>query len=425
MATGAKKPSASGSKRVRKVTKKSVVKKKVVAKKRGSKEVVKKISEETVEVPRVRSAPRSVPASAPAIGGFVSTTSVRAKDVTVFLRQLIMMLDAGTPLLKSLNSLAERGRRSGVRGLIKDIAQYVENGNPLWQAFERHPRYFDTVFVNLIKASEASGTLTTVMRRMVEYREKRDLLRKRVAAAMLYPIILVVACGVVMFVMVKMVIPELEGIFTSAGVEIDGSAAFFIGSANFLGKYWLWLLIVAGAVIAVYKLWYVRNPLRRLTADKIKLKLPVIGPILRKNSIVEFTRTMSLMLSSGLSMMASLELVRSVIYNRAVAQVIQDIRDSVERGAGIEEPLRDSEDVIPSVVTDMLVTGEESGQLDTIAAQIADTYEEEVKISIAALGEALQPILTVIIGVMVGGLVFSLFGPIIKMMEKFSSGGAM
>ena len=351
-----------------------------------------------------------------------SRGGIRGSDITTFLRQLIMLLDAGTPILKSLRSLAERGERAALRALVADIAQYVEMGNPLWQAFERHPRYFDTVFVNLIKASEASGTLTTVLSRTVKYRERREMLRKRVRGAMFYPVILLFACFAAVMFICWVVLPEFEAMFSKFNVELPVLTVYFMAGARIIGHFW-WIGIVAvAALVALYKLWYVRNPVRRVTADRLKLRLPIVGVILRKNAIVEMTRTLALLLKSGLSMMSTLELVRNAIHNRAVAQTLQAMRDSVERGAGLEQPLRQASDVIPAIVADMLVTGEESGRLDSIAEQIADTYEEEVNISLATLGDALQPILTVFIGILVVLVMLAVFVPLVDMINTLGAG---
>jgi type II secretory pathway component PulF len=369
-----------------------------------------------VSVPRVVTAPRPVRF---AVGG-----GVRRNDITVFLRQLILLLDSGTPLLKSLKSLSERGEKEVVRALVSDIAQYVETGNPLWQAFERHPRYFDTVFVNLIKASEASGTLTTVLQRLVVYRERREMLVKRIRGAMMYPVILLVACfGAVLFISM-VVVPEFQTMFEKFNVQLPRLTVYFIGTTTLISRYWWLGVLILAVLIALYKLWYVQNPIRRIRADRMKLRLPVLGPILRKNAIVEFSRTLALLLRSGLSMMATLDLVRNAIHNRAVAHTLQGMRDSVERGGGLEQPMRQASDIIPAVVADMMVTGEESGRLDSIAEQIANAYEEEVNISISTLGDTLQPILTVIIGVLVILLMLSVFLPLVNMINSLGAGGA-
>jgi len=354
----------------------------------------------------------------------VSTGPVRQIDVTTFLRQFIMLVESGTPILKSLKSLAERGRRPSVRKLIGDIAQYVESGNPLWQAFERHPRHFDTVFVNLIKASEASGSLITVLQRVVNYRERHELLRKRVRGGMLYPVVLLLACFAVVLFISKFVMPEFQEMFAKFGQEdLPGLTRAFMGATGFISSWWWACLLVLIGLIVLYKGWWVRSPSRRLAADRAKLGIPILGSIVQKNAIVEMTRMLSLLLRSGLSMMATLELVRNTIHNRAVAEVVQAVRDSVERGEGLEGPLRDASDLIPSVVTDMMVTGEESGRLDDITQQIATTYEEEVNIAIGALGEALQPILTVLIGVLVVLLMLAVFIPMITMLDTLGSAG--
>jgi len=359
----------------------------------------------------------------PNIGGFFSRSSVRSRDVTVFLRQLIMMLDSGMPILRSIRTLAKRGERAAARALVADIASYLEQGNPLWQAFDRHPRYFDSIFVNLIKASEASGTLTTVLRRSVEYRERREMLIKRVRGAMAYPAVLIIACFGVMVLLTKVVVPEFAAMFQKANLEVPNSTKMFLGVSDAVATWWWTPIVVVVALVLVYKFWFVRNPVRRLFADRVKLSVPVIGPILHKNAIVEMTRTMALLLRSGLSMMATLELTRTAIHNRAVAQALQSVRDSVEQGGGMEEPLRRASGVIPAVVTDMFVTGEETGRVDAIAEQIAEVYEEEVSIAVNTIGELIQPIFTVIIGAVVIVLFICLFLPLVSMIDQIASAG--
>ena len=369
----------------------------------------------------VVAAPPSDMARSAASRFFTASSPIRNVDITAFLRQLIMLLEAGTPILKSLKTLAERSQKAEMRRLVADMAQYVEMGNPLWQAFERQDRYFDTVFVNLVKASEASGTLVTVLRRVAAFREQREVLRKRVRGGMLYPVILLFACVAVVLFIALVVIPEFEAMFNKFDVPISSFTRYFMATAKVFGALWFWVsaVVVVVALVAAY-MWYVQNPLRRLTADRMKLRIPIMGNILQKNAIVEFTRTFAMLLKSGLSMMATLGLVEKTIHNRAFAQILQDVRDSVERGGGLEEPMRKAanDKIVPHVVVDMLVTGEESGRLDDIAEQVADTYEEEVNIAIASLGEALQPILTVFIGVLVILLMLAVFVPLLGMMGE-------
>jgi type IV pilus assembly protein PilC len=347
------------------------------------------------------------------------------EHVTTFLRQLIMMLEAGTPLLKTLNTLANRGESSSARAVVADIARHVEEGNALWQAFERHPRYFDPVVVNLIKASEASGTLVTVLKRIVVYREKRRMLQRRVTSALLYPVVVAAVCVLAVFVIAQFVLPQFVDFFDKLDVAVPWYTTAFINTIETITS--MTFIIVGVAILVGLGVLYkvlVSQPLWRLRVDRLKLKIPKIGPsIYKKVAVVEFTRNLSLLLGSGMSMMVTLDLVRRAIHNQAMANVLQSVRDSVERGAGIEEPLRQQARVVPPVVTDMLVTGEESGQLDDIANHIAETYEEEVNITIAGLGEIIQPVLTVFLGGAVLIVALALLMPMINMIQTLGSAG--
>jgi type IV pilus assembly protein PilC len=347
-------------------------------------------------------------------------TKPKARDVNNFLRQLIMLMEAGTPILKSLKTCAIRNEKAAVRTMVSDIAEHVETGNALWQGFERHPHEFDTVFVNLIKASEASGTLSDVLKRQVDYRERREMMVRKLRGAMLYPVVLLFFCGAVLLLISKYVIPEFRKTFLKLGdgslpwetelffsiIEGATSLTFLLGSVS---------AIVA--VVVAYKLW-VLNPLNRIRADRIKLSLPYLGKnIIKKRAVVEFTWTLSMMLRSGLSMMVTLDLVRSAITNRAFANTLNGVRDSVERGEGMEAPLRASAAIVPPVITDMLVTGEDSGQLDDIAEHLAKTYEEEVNIAVESLGDMLMPAMVVLIGGLVLVLFIAIFLPMIAALE--------
>lgn len=348
---------------------------------------------------------------------------VRERDVTAILRQMIMLLEAGTPMLKALNSIGDRGDRQSVRSLVKDIATQVEHGSPLWQAFSRHSHYFPPVFVNLIKAGEASGTVVPILRRVVTFREKRAMLARRMQSAMLYPTVLMVFCFAVIVLLARFVLPQFVEIFKSFEVQPEGIAKLFLDATLWIGTYW-WLppAVVIGLVV-LYRIAVARNPVMRMTADRIKMRIPIFGPITRRAAIVDFCRTFSILLRSGLSMMATLDLCRNSVSNRALVDAIQDMRDSVERGEGLEKPLRMAErkKVFPAVVVDMLVTGEETGTMDNVAEQVAEQYEEEVEIMVDALGEAIQPLATVFMGLVVGLIVFSLFGPLIEMIEKLAT----
>ncbi len=434
---GAKKAAAKKSTAKKSPAKKKAVKKKPALKKRAvAKKVlepeIRSIEEEVLELDTEETtSAKTSTTSLPSVSTIQetitaqATRSVRRKDITVFLRQLIMMLDAGTPIIKALNSLSHRGEHRGIRTLVTSIKEYVEAGNPLWQAFGREGRYFSPVFVNLIKAAEASGNLSVVLRRLVAYREERERLRRQVQVALIYPSVLISVAFTVIVLLSLFVIPEFRKLFRDLDVEIGGFPTFVMGCADVIAGYWWVAVVAAVGMWAVYTLWWIRDPRRRLIADQIKLRLPIIGRIEQNMVVTEFTRTLGMLLRSGISMMATLDLCRSSISNRAFANAIQDIRDSVENGEGMEAPLRVAEKkgLLPGVVVDMLMTGEESGSVDAISDQIADSYDEEVAIAISAMQEAMQPLMVVTLGIIVGGLVIAMFMPLVSLVEKISLQG--
>lgn len=431
--------------------KKAVVAKKAAAKPIGKKAPMKKLDVKTLadelkapaaEAPAAKAEekPALVKAAAVKPGGAKAASGKRValddaggpaasatymrrvprSQVTDFLRQLIMLLRAGTPILRSLQTLSKRSSNRATRALIADITQYVEAGNPLWQAFDRHNRYFDRVFVNLIRASEASGTLVTVLQRLVAYRTKRELLNKRVMGAMLYPVLLILACTAVLWLLTNIVVPEFKDIFEKAGIQYGAMTQTVFNISDIVAIYWWTPYAVVVAILVLYAVAVKKSPTAKMLFDNLKIRLPIVGEILHKGALVDLNRTMALLIRSGVSMMQTLELTRSAVRNLYVADSLKDVRDSIERGGGMEGPLRKHSAAIPPVMTDMLVTGEDAGRVDEIADQIADIYEEEVEIKTQTLGEALQPIFTVLVGVAVIILFIALFLPLITSMDQLA-----
>ena len=358
----------------------------------------------------------------PPVGGGLTLGRIRGKALTAFLNQLILLLESGTPLLRSLKTMALRGENAAIRAMVQDMAEHVENGNALWQAFERHPRYFDSVFVNMVRASEASGQLVTVLKQLTEDRERRARLQRKIYTAMIYPTILLVAVILIGLFISKVIVPEFESLFETMGIQLTGFSRWYFDTINWMAapSTILLVIIVIAALVIGYKM-LVRNPIYRLRADALKLRIPIAGPIIRYNAIAQLSRNLALMLRSGLSMMVTLDLVRSAIGNKAIANAMQGVRDSIERGAGMEEPLRAVPHLIPPLVTDMLVTGEDTGQLEVIAEKVADNAEDEVNARVDTMGELLLPVLIGIIAIPILGLAFALFEPIIQLMEGAGS----
>jgi len=356
-----------------------------------------------------------VPAPPSAVG------RIRSREITAFLRQLLMLVETGTPISKGLRTLSQRTASPSLHVMTGDVCDYVEAGNPLWQALERFPKYFSPVFVNLMKAGEASGTVPTVLRRLIEYRERSESTRRKVKTAFIYPTIVIAAAVGLVFVMSKFVIPAFTKMFEEVGLEPPTLTRVVMGIAHIIGAYWLLWLILIIALYFVYKV-YAGTAAGRLVVDRLKLKIPGVGRILTSATIAEFTRTFALLLRSGVSILVTLDLTKDAMQNRAFGNSLRAVRDSVERGEGLEAPLREN-DLIPAIVADMLVTGEESGTLDDISEKIADIYQEDLDIAVETLSGLIEPVMAIVLGVIVLILVLSLFLPYVSMFDQIAGSG--
>jgi len=430
-----KKKTAAKRKQTTAAKKKAASKRKSTAKKPASKrtsvkleEIGEQISDIELEEPEQEKQPQkravpSVSVSSDAVSGG-ATSGVRERDITVFLRQLLMMLESGTPVLKALKTLSRRGETKGIRTLVTGIAEYVESGNPMWQAFAREPKHFSPVDVNLIKAAEASGTLPQVLARIADTREQRERLRRFMQVAMIYPSILVAVSLALIIILSVFVIPAFREIFTQMDAELNWYSEFIMTAADVIaGYWWVFVLLLIGAITG-YQFWVRQSPIARLRADQWKLKLPIAGNIVEKRSVAEFMRTFAMLQRSGISMMATLDLCKNSVGNHAYIGVIQDMRDSVESGEGLEAPLREAErnGYMSGVVVDMMLTGEETGSMEQVADQVAGTYEEEVEIAVNGLKEAITPVFVVLMGFIVGGIVLGMFLPLISMIDSIAGG---
>jgi len=347
---------------------------------------------------------------------------VGSRSITAFLRQLLMLVDTGTPLVKGLRTLSERTANWRLRTLIGEVCNYVEAGNPLWQALEQYPKQFSPVFVNLIKAGEASGTITEVLRRLIDFRERSESTRRRVKSALIYPTIVLVAALLFVFAVSKWVVPAFVNMFEEVGIEeLPGLTRLVMNVSHVIGAYWLLWVILLVAIWVAYKV-FGATPGGRLTVDRIKLRLPGIGRILTAATVAEFTRTFALLLRSGVSILVTLDLTKDAMQNKAFGNSLVAVRDSVERGEGLEAPLRNNA-LVPPIVADMLVTGEESGTLDEISEKIADIYQDDLEVAVNTLSGLIEPVLAIVMGIVVLILVLTLFLPYIGMIEHISTQG--
>lgn len=347
--------------------------------------------------------------------GIFTRKKIRGKDVVTFTRQLSTLIDSGLPLLRSLNVLGEQTESPNFKVQIKDIASSVQGGSTFSDALAKHPRTFSKLFINMVKAGEAGGVLETVLARLAEFSEKEQALRAKVRGAMVYPIlVLTVGVGVVAFLMLA-VIPTFVDMFLDLGIDLPLPTKLMIAASNFMRHFW-WV-IIGGilALVTAYRLW-VRKEKGKYQADKIKLRIPIMGELAKKSAISRFARTLGTLITSGVPILQALLIVKDTAGNEVVSRAMVAVHNSIREGESIAGPLGQSP-VFPPMVIHMVAVGEETGALDTMLVKVADTYDREVDTTVNALTSILEPVLILGMGIVVGFLVIAMYLPIFQMSQ--------
>ena len=341
--------------------------------------------------------------------------SIRMKDIVIFTRQFSTMINAGLPLVQALTILAEQSENKTLQEITRKVVFDVESGNTVADALVKHPQAFSNLYVNMVAAGEAGGILDTILMRLASFMEKNDALIRKVKGAMIYPGVIMGVAGVAVTVLLLFVIPVFENLFASAGLALPLPTRIVMGLSRFLKGYWY---IVLGAGIASVFMYrrYVSKPDGRLKVDRILLKVPVLGDVLRKSAVSRFTRTLGTLVSSGVSILDGLEITAKTAGNRVVQDAIMESRSSIAGGDTIAGPLKKS-GVFPPMVISMISVGEQTGGLDEMLSKIADFYDEEVDAAVGNLLSLLEPAMMVFLGVVVGGMVVAMYLPIFDMIN--------
>jgi len=338
---------------------------------------------------------------------------VTSKDIVVFTRQFSTMIDAGLPLVQGLTILAEQMENKTFRVILKEITKDVEGGSTLAEALKKHPKVFDSLFVNLVAAGEVGGILDTIMRRLADYIEKSEALKKRIKGAMTYPAVVVAIAILVIAVILIFVIPVFEEMFESFGAALPAPTQLVVNMSRFMKGNIHWVIVALVALVFVFKK-YRNTKGGRKTTDAIALKLPVFGDLLKKTAIARFSRTLGTMIQSGVPILDSLEIVAKTSGNVVLEEIIFEVRSSIAEGQTIADPLSET-DIFPGMVVQMISVGEATGALDTMLNKIADFYDDEVDTAVDALTSMLEPLLMLFLGGAVGGLVIAMYLPIFQM----------
>ena len=345
---------------------------------------------------------------------------VNAKELAIFTRQFSVMIDAGLPLVQCLEMLASQQENKFFQKVLTGTRSQVEGGATLSAAMRTSPKVFDALYVNMVEAGETGGILDTILQRLSTYIEKNVKLQRAVKSALVYPVgVLTVAGGVITLLLWK-VVPIFATLFAGLGVDLPLPTKIVIAMSNFIGSIFGFFILVAfvGALFGL-KVWY-GTPQGRFVLDTIVLKLPVLGLLMRKIAVARFTRTLGTLISSGVPILEGLDITAKTAGNAVVERALQKVRKSLEEGKSLTEPLKESE-VFPGMVTQMIAVGEQTGAMDAMLQKIADFYEEEVDAAVKDLLTALEPVMIVVLGVVVGGVVISMYLPLFSLIGKLSS----
>jgi type IV pilus assembly protein PilC len=346
--------------------------------------------------------------SIPGFGEKVST-----KDVSLATRQLATMIDAGLPIVQCLEILAQQSESRLMRNTIATIRRDVEGGSTLADALRKHPKIFDDLYVNMVEAGEAGGILNTILNRIALFIEKANRLKKKVKGAMIYPVAIVLVAIIVVAVLMIFVIPVFAELYGSMGKALPAPTQICINISNFFVAYW-WLMLAAAIGVVMSISFYYKTPHGRINIDRLLLRLPIIGDLLRKVAVARFSQNMALLLSSGVPILDGLAITGKTAGNKVVEKAIMDSRVSISQGRTVAEPLRESK-IFPPLVCQMVAVGESTGGLDAMLRKVSELYEEEVDDAVNNLTAMMEPAIMVVLGVILGGLVIAMYLPIFQM----------
>ena len=340
--------------------------------------------------------------------------SIKQKDIAIFTRQLSTMMRAGVPLIQSFDIVARGSPNPKLTRLLTDIRSDVETGTSLSSAFRKHPLYFDALYCNLVEAGEAGGILETLLDRLAIYQEKTMAIKNKIRSAMIYPVAVMVVAFVVLAIIMIFVIPSFKDVFTSFGADLPAPTLMVIAMSEFFVKYWYLIFgILGGGAYFFFESWK-RSEKMQHAMDRLLLRVPVFGDLVRKSAVARWTRTLSTMFAAGVPLVEALDSVGGASGNAVYADATAQIQKDVSTGAALTTSMQTT-GVFPNMVLQMCAIGEESGSLDAMLGKAAEFYEDEVDEAVKGLSTLMEPFIIVILGTLIGGIVVSMYLPIFKL----------
>jgi type IV pilus assembly protein PilC len=337
------------------------------------------------------------------------------RDIVIFTRQFSTMINSGLPLVQALDILAKQSENKSLQAVTRAVVFDVESGNTVADAMGKHPKAFNELYVNMVAAGEAGGILDTILMRLATFMEKNDALVRKVKGAMIYPIVILTVAAIAIAVLLIFVIPVFKNMFGSVGLALPLPTRVVIAMSEFLRGFW-WAVGLGGFGIWQLIKRYYKTSGGKLSIDRKLLRVPVLGDVIRKSAVSRFTRTLGTLISSGVSILDGLEITAKTAGNRVISDAIMASRSSIAGGDTIAGPLQKS-GVFPPMVISMIAVGEQTGGLDEMLSKIADFYDEEVDAAVSGLLAMMEPLMIVFLGIVVGGMVVSMYLPIFDMMN--------
>jgi len=340
---------------------------------------------------------------------------VPTRDIVIFTRQFATMINSGLPLVQALDILAQQTENKALAEVTKQVVYDVESGHTLADALSKHPRAFTQLYVNMVAAGEAGGILDTILLRLAVFLEKNDAIVRKVKGAMIYPAVIFSVAIIAVVVLLVFVIPTFQSMFASVNMELPLPTKIVIGASEVLQSFWWAMILGAGGAAFLIQRYYATEN-GKLVIDRMLLNAPVLGDLLRKSAVSRFTRTLGTLISSGVAILDGLEITARTAGNRVIHDAVMESRGSIAGGETIAQPLAKS-GVFPPMVTSMIAVGEATGGLDEMLTKIADFYDDEVDAAVGALLSLMEPIMIVVLGVIVGGMIVAMYLPIFGMIN--------
>lgn len=351
-------------------------------------------------------------------GLFSNTKPIKTVDISFASRQMSTMIGAGIPIAQTLRGIGKGHESASMEKLMLDLAKEVESGSTLSSSLAKHPQYFNRLFTSLTEAGEESGKLDTMLDRVATYNEKLEAIKSKVKSAMMYPTVVLFVAGIVTVLLLLFVIPQFEALFQGIGADLPSLTRMIVDMSEWMQAYWWVFFMVIAAIAFSCNVAYKRSQKLQFALDRLLIRLPVIGPILKKSALARFSRTLAIIFSAGVPLVDGMDTVGAATGNRVYQKAVSDIKANISTGRSLESSMSET-NVFPNMMLQMVAGGEESGELEIMLDKVADFFEREVDDAVDALASIIEPLMIVMLGIIIGTMILAMYMPIFKMASVF------